>query len=442
MPCNADADGSAMNILFINPPNSGKSIPEEQYAIRDIKMIFRGEPLALETLAGNLEGHQVAITDLKAAPDSLWEDVEGMRPDVVGLTGVACEANAVLDIARRIKDRIDPVVVVGGHHASCDPAFFNREGVDYVVAGLGKQSFRDLIDAIERGTVADGVPGVAKTDPGGPLCLVPRRFTPADLVDDRPPRYDLVAQHRDKYVMSGVGGKIGFVATAFGCTHRCAFCAVPNITGGRYLTHSVDAVMRDIGLLGDIPLIRLTDANTFGDATASEALGRRIIDSGMMKKFVADVRSDTVVRRPELFQLWKEAGLATAVIGFEEISDQRLAAFNKKTILATNIQAMEILKNLGIRIIGDFIVSPDYGPADFKALERFAVSHAIDLPLPSILTPLPGTPLYETMKDRITIHDLDYYTFLNAVVPTRMPEEDFYATYAALWKRFMSLKHG
>ncbi len=431
-----------MKILLVNPPNSGKSIPEEQYDIQDIKMIFRGEPLALETLAGNLDGHEVAITDLKAAPDSLWPDVERMRPDVVGLTGVACEANAVLDIARQLKERFGPVVVVvGGHHASCDPGFFNQKEVDYVVTGLGKKSFRELIDAIQAGTVAAGVPGVAKTDPGGALRMISRRFTADDLVDDRPPRYDLVARHRDQYVMSGVGGKIGFVATAFGCTHRCAFCAVPNITGGRYLTHSVGAVMRDIGLLGDIPLIRLTDANTFGDAAASESLGRRIIGSGMTKKFVADVRSDTVVQRPELFELWKAAGLATAVIGFEEITDDRLKGYRKGTGTATNIRAMEILKELGIRIIGDFIVPPDYTPADFEALERFAISHAIDLPLPSILTPLPGTPLYDAMKDRITIHDLDYYTFLNAVVPTRMPEEAFYETYAALWKRFMALRH-
>lgn len=431
-----------MNILLINPPNSGRSIPEERYAIDDIKMIFRGEPLALEVLAGNLEGHEVAITDLKAAPDSLWSDVDRIEPDLVGFTGVACEANAVLAIAGKLKERADPVVVVGGHHASCDPAYFNREAIDYVVAGLGKQSFRELVDALEGGRIADGVPGVAKTDPGGSLRMIPRRFTPDDLVDHRPPRYDLVAQHRDAYVMSGVGGKIGFVATAFGCTHRCAFCGVPAVTGGRYLSHSADAVMRDIGLLGDIPLIRLTDANTFGDAAASEDLGRRIIDAGMDKKFVADVRSDTVVRHPGLFDLWKAAGLTTAVIGFEEISDDRLAGFNKKTRTAVNIRAMEILKDLGIRIIGDFIVSPDYTPADFEALERFVTDHAVDLPLPSILTPLPGTPLYERMKDRIVLHDLDYYTFLNAVIPTRMPEEAFYETYAALWKRFMALKTG
>ncbi|WP_419659826.1 uncharacterized protein Dvar_01500 [Desulfosarcina variabilis str. Montpellier] len=42
-----------MNILLINPPNCGHSIPEENYRIKSIKMIFRGEPLSFETLALN-----------------------------------------------------------------------------------------------------------------------------------------------------------------------------------------------------------------------------------------------------------------------------------------------------------------------------------------------------------------------------------------------------
>ena len=71
--------------------------------------------------------------------------------------------------------------------------------------------------------------------------------------------------------------------------------------------------------------------------------------------------------------------------------------------------------------------------------DRFVSSHAIDLPIPSILTPLPGTPLHREMADRIVIHDLDYYTFTNAVFPTRMEPMSFYRTYADLLKRF--LKH-
>jgi len=432
-----------MKILLVNPPNCGRSIPEEEYGIDTIKMIFRGEPLALEVIAGNLDGHDVAIADLKVTPNALEKTLDQFEPDVVGFTAVACEANTVLRLAGGVKSNRDAVVVVGGHHASCDPMFFNHDAIDYIVMGLGKLSFRELIDAITDGTVGSGVAGVAKTNPGGSLNYIRRAYSPEDLVDDRPPRYDLVAAHRDQYVMSGVGGKVGFVASAYGCTHRCVFCSIPNMTQGRYLTHRPSTVLRDMLLLGDVPVVRLVDANTFGDLENAFDLGRCIVESGLKKAIVADVRAETVTRHPELFKLWRQAGLAAAVIGFEEISDARLERLNKRSSVAVSVEAMDILKDLGIRVIGDFIVDPEYTEADFDALERFVASHAIDLPLPSILTPLPGTPLHRELRDKITVQDLDYYTFTNAVCPTRMEPKLFYQTYAALLKRFLKhISHG
>lgn len=214
------------------------------------------------------------------------------------------------------------------------------------------------------------------------------------------------------------------------------------MTGGKYLSHSTDAILRDMNLLKDMPLIRLVDANTFGNIDIAVKLGQRLMDSGLDKKIIADVRSDTVVKHPELFELWKKAGLATAVIGFEETSDLRLKNYNKKSAVEINIKAMEILKALEIKVIGDFIVSPDYTHEDFEALENFVKSNPIDLPLPAILTPIPGTPLYQQMKDRITVHNLDYYTFTNAVMPTRMNERIFYENYALLLESFIGhIKH-
>ncbi len=424
-----------MNIVLVNPPNCGRSIPEEEYGITSIKMIFRGEPLALSVLAGNLDGHAVRILDLKAYPEGLAGlDDEGI-PDLIGFTAVTCEANTVIRLAGEIKERFaerNPIIVVGGHHASCDPAYFNRDNIDFVVTGLGKLAFRQLVDALAEGRES-AIPGVARVSPGG-FSPSPRKYTVADLVDERPPRYDLVAAHRDKYVMSGVGGKVGFVVTAFGCTHSCAFCSIPSMTGGRYLCHSVDAIIRDIGLLSDIPLIRFVDANTFGDRAAARLLAERLLDLGIDKKFVADVRADTVVADPDLMRLWHRAGLAAVVIGFEEIDDERLARMNKRATLAKNLEALAILEDIGIRVVGDFIISPDYDYADFERLGRFIDSAPIALPIPSILTPIPGTPLFRRLRRDLTITDLDYYTFSNAVLPTRLPTREFYTLYSDLMK--------
>jgi hopanoid C-3 methylase len=430
-----------MKILLINPNNCGKSIPEERYGIESIKMIFCGEPLALETIAGNLDGHDVGIADLKMDPLALADGNLDFTPDLVGITGVTCEANTVLAIARDIKERFRVPVVVGGHHASCDPHFFRQPCVDFIVVGLGKLSFRELVDALEAGRPVR-IPGIYCCNNGTtPDTFMPRHYTEDDLVDQKAPRYDLVARHRERYIMGGAGGRVGFVATAAGCPHGCSFCSIANLTGARYLAHTNQAVLRDMALLGDVPVIRLVDANTFGNIQAAEALAREIMGAGIQKRLVADVRADTVVRHPELFRLWRQAGLTTVVIGFEEIDDQKLRLFNKKSSHEIHLEAIGILKSLGIRIVGDFIISPEYEHADFQRLMDFVETSGIDVPIPAVLAPLPGTPLYQRMEPQITVHDLDYYTFTNAVMPTRMEEHEFYKCYAGMLRRFLGHVH-
>jgi radical SAM superfamily enzyme YgiQ (UPF0313 family) len=178
------------------------------------------------------------------------------------------------------------------------------------------------------------------------------------------------------------------------------------------------------------------DANTFSNAGHARLLAEAIIASGIRKHFIADVRSDTVVRHPDLMRLWREAGLRSVVIGFEEIADGELALLNKENSVALNDRAIAILHDLGITIVGDFIVSPDYDDARFDALEQYVTSRRIALPILTVLTPLPGTPLYAEMAGRITNRDLDYYTLTNAVVPTRLGEKRFYQQYARLITTF------
>lgn len=421
-----------MKILLVNPPNCGRSIPEERYGIDTLKQIFRGEPLALETLAGNLDGHDVRIIDLKADPESLSTALAEFSPDIVGLTAVTCEANTVLKLARQIKEATGALTAVGGSHASSDPTFFNQEGIDFVVVGMGKLSFRELVDAIEQGRDTSVIPGVGRVQPGSNFSLTPRRYCQADLVENKPPRYDLVEQYRPNYTLAKLGLNLGFVSSAFGCPFDCSFCCISNQAGGRYLTMQTDSVIRDIDLLGDIPVIRLVDANTFGNPAHAKELCEKIRQSGIKKNYLADVRSDTVVKHPELLQQWKDVGLRSVIIGFEEISNENLTRMNKANQAETNREAIRILHEMGLTIVGDFIVSPDYNEDQFAALGRYLEDHPIDLPMLTVMTPLPGTPMYAEMKDQIIVKDLDYYTLTNAVVRTRLEEQTFYENYAAL----------
>ncbi len=421
-----------MNILLVNPPNCGRSIPEERYGLTSIKQIFRGEPLALEALAGNLVGHEVRIVDLKAEPAGLEAAANGFRPQLVGITAVTCEANTALRLAGEARDAWGARVAVGGIHASNDPAFFNRPEVDFVAVGLGKASFAELVADLEAGGAGAAIPGIARTRPGDPLELPPRRLGPADLVEDRPPRYDLVAPYRPQYVLRALGAQVGFVSAAFGCPHACAFCCIAGLTGGRYLPCGIDAIVRDIRLLREVPVVRLVDANTFGAPEHARRLARALREAALGKQFIGDVRADTVVRHPDLLAEWRAAGLRAVVVGFEEVSDEGLARLGKAGDVATYGEAVKILHGLGVTVVGDFIVSPAYREADFERLGRAIEDLGVDLPILSVLTPLPGTPLYAAKKHSIAVHDLDYYTLTNAVLPTALDEETFYRRYAEL----------
>lgn len=431
-----------LHILLVNPPNCGRSIPEENYGITSLKQIFKGEPFALEVLAGPLTDHDVMIVDLKCEPeDALWSALDKFQPDVVGLTALTCEANTAIRLAGEVKQKSRASVVIGGNHATYSPEYFNRPEFDYIAVGLAKKSFYDLMENIARGRDSENIAGIAPTSPGRPLRYRKRVHSEEDLLDAIAPRYDLVEKYRNRYFLEHLGLTMGFVITAYGCTHRCSFCAIPEMTGGKYLNHSADAVLRDIRQLGDIPFIRMVDANTFGNLSLSLDLCAKIMQSGIRKKFFADVRADTIVKHPDLMKSWKEAGLYAVVVGFEDFQDERLADYNKKYKGDIISRAIDILQELGIVIVGDFIATPDYDEADFEKLEKFIVTNNIQVPVVSVLTPVPGTPLYEAMKKDIVISNLDYYTFTNAVTRTKMPEALFYKTFTDMVKRLHRKPH-
>lgn len=423
-----------MNILLVNPPNCGRSIPEERYGLDSLKQIFRGEPLALEVLAGHLVGHELKILDLKAGDIDFNARISALQPQVVAFTAMTCEANTVVNLAAIVKNICNAITIVGGIHASNDPQFFNREMFDYIVIGLGQHSMPELVAALENGDQTSDIAGVAAVTPGQPLNWIRRQFHEKDYAEAPAPRYDLTLEYRDSYFLPKLQRHMGYVASAYGCPYRCGFCSIAGQAGGQYLCQNSHTVVRDLKLLTDIPFIRLVDANTFGSVAHARELCAAIERSGLQKNYLIDVRADTVVRHPQLLAEWQRIGLRSVVIGFEEISDKRLRAMNKQGSSQLNGEALTILNELGISVVGDFIVDPDYDEQDFDQLEEYILSHHIDLPMLTILTPLPGTPLYAELQDKISESNLDYYTLTNAVVPTKLPEKIFYTRYSELMR--------
>lgn len=415
-----------MKILLVNPPNCGRSISQEKYGLQPTHKIFHGEPLALEELAGNLSEHDVKILDLKVDKRPFINVLESFNPDLVGFTSLTCEAQTVLKLCKEVKNwNAHTYTVVGGIHASsCPEDFMSCNIIDYIIIGLGKVAFEQLISSIEQQYVYS-IPGVFSVS-SKIRSFIPRNPTKFDLVSSLSPRYDLVDEYRKHYqILPGL--EVGFVATAIGCPNRCSFCCIGN-TCSKYLTYEIKDVIRNIKQL-KAPMIRLVDANTFGNIHRAKKLAAEIAKANIKKHFIVDACADTIVRHKDTFKLWRDIGLRAVVVGFEEINNEILTQWNKKNSYGIIKRAIEILHDLGISIIGDFIISPEYDQSDFQRLGDFVSNSKIECPVFTILTPLPGTKLYNSMKDEILVKDLDYYTLTNAVVSTKLSEKDFYQLY-------------
>ena len=141
------------------------------------------------------------------------------------------------------------------------------------------------------------------------------------------------------------------------------------------------------------------------------------------------------MRHPELVKKWVDVGLYAMLLGLEGATDDALKNVNKSNQLQTNDEAIRILKDLGVIIWGAFIVDPQWKADDFKRLRDYVNEKEITHTQFTVLTPLVGTQLYREWFDDLLTYDYTCYDTLHAVVPTRMPREEFYKNFASLYQQ-------
>jgi len=137
-------------------------------------------------------------------------------------------------------------------------------------------------------------------------------------------------------------------------------------------------------------------------------------------------RADTIVKHPDLMEGLRNIGLVYVTTGIESIRDEELDAMNKKTTVAINDEAIRTLQRLGIANGAHFIVNPNFTRQDFRQLLRYVKDRDFFQPVFTVLTPYPGTDLYEENQDKILIKDFDYYDVMHSIFPTRLSRKVFY----------------
>jgi radical SAM superfamily enzyme YgiQ (UPF0313 family) len=412
-----------MRILLVQPPTPPAAIGGDDW--------FIFEPLALEYLAAAVRGtNDVIILDLRFG-GSMRDALESFQPDLVGITGYTVHVNTMRSLCETVKRwNAQAVTVVGGHHATVAPGDFADPGIDLVVVGEGVHPFREIVERMRRGASLTGIPSVGVA--GHPPASAPPAYgTPAHRLDGLPrPARDLTAAWRSRYFCDWMK-PIASIRTSKGCPHRCRFCVLWKLTGGRYLRREPDDIVAELAEIAE-PYVFFCDDESLLDARRMLQLAELIRDAGIRKQYFLYGRSDTIARHPELLAAWRSVGLARVFVGLEFHREEDLAYVGKSTTLRDNDAAVRILHDLGIEVYACFMLRPDFERRHFVELRRYSRALRLDYPLFTVLTPLVGTDLYEDLRSRLVTGNSDYCDFIHTLLPTRIPLRDFYRHYAWL----------
>ena len=416
-----------MRILLIQPPKAPTVIGGEDLHIY--------EPLDLEYIAAGVgDGHEVRILDMRF-DKGLEACLAKFEPEIVGLTAYTTHVNVVKALCLRIKRaRPSALTVVGGHHATAFPHDFEVEGVDVVVAGEGVFSFRELVDAFERGPI-----GVrALLEMGGAVgARILRSKHNLRPLDSYPfPRRDLTREHRKEYFSEWMK-PMATIVTSKGCPFRCEFCCLWKLTDGRYLERAPEEIVRELETVEEKNVF-FADAESMINVARMTRLAELIKERGIDKKYFCYSRSDSVLRHPELYRKWREIGLERVFVGFEFFRDDDLGDVHKRTTVEENEAAMRVLNELDISIIASYLVRPEFTKADFRAFveycRRLKREMKFSMFLFSVMTPLPGSNFYEASKDRLMTHNYDHFDLFHAVLPTTLPLKEFFEEVHGLYQ--------
>jgi radical SAM superfamily enzyme YgiQ (UPF0313 family) len=418
----------------------------ELKGVRALEGFICLEPLELEIIAGVVEPEDsVRILDLRLQKNPRQAFLDALRadqPDLIGFTGYSIHVQAIKDLARLAKvQRPEASVMVGGIHASLLPHDFMAPEIDLIIRGEGSTALRELLRRLKAGQPPEFPPACLSTR--HPDCAIHADMPLAaypPIEQAAAPRRDLVDRSRYFFAWTAAARgariptlfpRVASVRTSIGCAQRCSFCISPTLTSGRYITVPAEQVVDEIATVPET-YIAFTDDEMFLDTKRARQIAELILSRGIRKHYYSWARSDTIIRHPELFKLWKQAGLDTLFVGLESVDNTRLAAYNKSNKTQNNMEAVQVLRDLEINLHAAYIVDPDFTEADFDLMEKEILSVSPAEIAFTVLTPTPGSALWQQSDKQFLIDPYLYSDCFHTLKAPRLSLKRFYLRYGRL----------
>lgn len=210
------------------------------------------------------------------------------------------------------------------------------------------------------------------------------------------------------------------IITSRGCPYDCDFCCVTNLFGKQIRHVPVENVVRDIKVSGAKNFIFLDD-NIIGHPKYAKALFKAI--KPLKIKWVGQASVSLLVNDKELLQLAAESGCKSLFMGIESVSEQQLQTMPKAINKIEQLEiALKKIKKMGILIHASMIFGFDNDSKEiFNESVRFLIKNRVSTASFNVLTPYPGTKVYEDLKNenRLISTDWRYYDHNTVVFKPR-----------------------
>ncbi len=376
------------------------------------KKSLRYQPLTLTTLAA-LAPKDLAV-EFRLIDEGIDDIPLDLEADLIGITIITGTAPRGYELSRHFRSRGIPTVL-GGPHVTLLPGEAAQQA-DAICVGYAEQTWPQLLHDFAAGRLQ------RRYEQGHDFTLehspIPRR----DLLDGR------------KFLTQAV-----FEATR-ACAHNCEFCVAPTAWGRKQFQKPVEIVVADIRSVGRKKIIFI-DLNLISDRSYAEKLFQALIPLDI---HWFGLSTSLIGRDPDLMKLMARSGCRGLLIGFETISKGSLSDAGKRFNEPTDYgRLITDLHRLGISLQGCFVFGLDHDTPDaFDETARFVIDHAIDLPRFAILTPFPGTPLFNRFnsQSRILTRNWELYDGQHVVFqPKNMSIQELQEGHERTWRKVYSL---
>ena len=394
---------------------------------------------ALYRLGGHLYGHSNPITGplvlggiLRKAGHrvEVYEELNGRvsydrllrETDVLCLYAMTTTFPRACAIARMFREKGHARILMGGIYPSASPEEALPH-VDQVVVGEGESVILDVVE----GRITDPIVHAE------PIC---------DLDTIPFPDYSVL-----KTPVSCAN-----VITSRGCPFRCTFCTTSRMFAP-YRRRSVDSVIAELRMLHErgFQYMNFEDDNFTADKDRAKEICRRIIAENLQFEDTFFFGRTDMANDPELLDLLAAAHLNWVLIGIESLNQAALDEIDKHQSVEDIRRAGIACKEHGIQLIASIVLGIDQdGPEDIARTVEFTKSIDASKLQPAILTPFPGTPVYEQFcKEGRMIasdeRDWEQFDMMNATFqPKKMSpwdlEMEFYRSACSFYDRKSTLR--